>query len=334
MEEEEKKDGEKPRYEIKIEDGSAPATEQKPPIFEEQHPPVDEIDESKVLSFIESKFGKKVENLESLFEERQPAQQLDLDDEVKAIARYKAETGRGLEDYIRLQKDYTKVPHEKLLGDFIMETRKGLDEQDVNILLDRFWFDDDDDSHEAQLARIEKKEMVAKAIEHFEAQKSRYKAPSEQAVANAELAEKAKAYETYVAQTESAQAELQKRQQLFTQETDKVFSKDFGGFGFKVGDREVKFVPGSPEEIKKAQSNLGDAIGKHLNADGSIKDAAGYHKSLAAYRDPDGLASYFYELGRSEAIDKTTRDIKNIDMGERKTPNGLGSNRYSVIVEK
>ena len=51
-----------------------------------------------------------------------------------------------------------------------------------------------------------------------------------------------------------------------------------------------------------------------------IKDAAGYHRSLAMAMNPEKFAKFFYEQGMSDATDDVTRKIKNINMTERRAP--------------
>jgi hypothetical protein len=51
-----------------------------------------------------------------------------------------------------------------------------------------------------------------------------------------------------------------------------------------------------------------------------VKDASGYHRSLAMAMNPEKFAKFFYEQGMSDATDDVTRKIKNINMTERRAP--------------
>ena len=87
-----------------------PVVEEKvEPVVEPVVEPI-ELDDDTILSYIEKKTGKRVDALERLFEKEE------LPEDVAAFHKFKLETGRSLEDYIEIQKDYTKVPEEKLLG--------------------------------------------------------------------------------------------------------------------------------------------------------------------------------------------------------------------------
>ena len=80
------------------------------------------------------------------------------------------------------------------------------------------------------------------------------------------------------------------------------------------------FTPGDANELRKAQSTPQNFINKFLDENGMIRDAAGYHRSLAIAMNPEKFAKFFYEQGLSDATDDVTRKIKNINMTERRAP--------------
>ena len=63
-----------------------------------------------------------------------------------------------------------------------------------------------------------------------------------------------------------------------------------------------------------------------------MKDAEGYHKSLAMAMNPEKFAKFFYEQGQADATDDVTRKIKNINMSERKVSEA-GSRAEGVQVK-
>jgi hypothetical protein len=54
-----------------------------------------------------------------------------------------------------------------------------------------------------------------------------------------------------------------------------------------------------------------------------IADAAGYHRSLAIAMNPEKFAKHFYEQGQADATDDVIRKTKNINMSERRAPEGI-----------
>jgi hypothetical protein len=51
---------------------------------------------------------------------------------------------------------------------------------------------------------------------------------------------------------------------------------------------------------------------------------------LAAALSPEKLASFFFEQGKSFATDQNLKDIKNINMTERKAPQNVNKGGFQV----
>ena len=127
-------------------------------------------------------------------------------------------------------------------------------------------------------------------------------------------------YKQYISEAKTIEEETNRKRRWFDQKTDEVFSKDFKGFEFNINDKKISFAPGDANELKKIQATPQNFINKFLDESGMIKDAAGYHRSLAMAMNPEKFAKFFYEQGMSDATDDVTRKIKNINMTERRAP--------------
>ncbi len=110
------------------------------------------------------------------------------------------------------------------------------------------------------------------------------------------------------------------KRQWFVKKSDEIFSTEFKGFKFNVGDNDVVYTPGSASELKKAQETPLNFVNKFLDSNGYLKDAEGYHRSLAIAMNPEKFAQFFYEQGKSQATDDVIRKTKNINMSERTAP--------------
>ena len=66
-------------------------------------------------------------------------------------------------------------------------------------------------------------------------------------------------------------------------------------------------------------------INQFVDEQGLVKDAMGYHRSLAIAMNPDKFAKFFYEQGQAEAVDGVMRKTKNINMSERGVPQNASS---------
>lgn len=281
----------------------------------------EELSEDKVLSYIGKRYNKQINSFDDLMAERQESEQLPED--VAAYMKYKKETGRGFEDFLQLKKDFDSMNPDQLLREYLSSTQKGLDEEDIDTLMEDYSYDEDlDDESRVKKVKIARKKAIAEAKTFFNTQKEKYKIPLESSGVGLsdEEKEEYEAYRQYTQQAKTTQEESERKRQWFDQKSEEVFSKDFKGFDFTIDDKKLVFAPGSAAELKKAQSTPMNFINKFLDENGLMKDASGYHKSLAIAMNPDRFAKFFYEQGKADATDSELRKIKNINMSERRTP--------------
>lgn len=288
-----------------------------------------ELTEDDVLSFIKGKYEKEVNSIDELFVTPE-VQNEELPEDVSAFLKYKKETGRGINDFMKLQEDYDKMDPNKLLRDYYAEVENELDQEDIEYLMsEKFSYDEElDDESEVKAKKIAFKKELAKAKKHFNDLKEAYKVPTESVreSANIEESEDYKAYKEYVAKSKSIQEENQKMTEYFQKKTDELFTDDFKGFEFNIGDDKVVFSPGDIAKTKEVQSNINNFISKYVGEDGLITDPVGYHKALNAAMNPDKLANYFYEKGKADAVVGSVKASKNIDMDVRSTPQQMTTN--------
>jgi hypothetical protein len=147
---------------------------------------------------------------------------------------------------------------------------------------------------------------------------------------NEEDLESYNAYKKYISESQSVQEQNQKRSEYFLKRTDEVFSNEFEGFEFSIDDQKILFSPGDTKSVKQVQSDVNNFISKYLDKDGMVNDANGYHKALAAALNPDKLAQFFYEKGKSDAVDSVSKQSKNINMDVRSTPQQMSSTQSGV----
>ena len=280
-----------------------------------------DLSEEQVLSYIGKRYNKQINSLDELTAERQESEPLPED--VAAYMKYKKETGRGFEDFLSLKKDYDSMDPESLLKNYLSATQEGLDADDIDSLMDDYRYDEDiDDESHIKRVKIATKKAVAEAKKFFNSQKEKYKVPLESSVPLISDEEKEiyESYKQYTKQAKTIEEENERKRGWFNQKTDEVFNGEFKGFEFNVDDRKITFSPGDANELKKNQSTPANFINKFLDEQGLIKDAVGYHRSLAIAMNPEKFAKFFYEQGKSDATEGTMKGIKNINMSERRAP--------------
>jgi len=287
-----------------------------------------------VLSYLKTKFNKEVNSLDELFVEK-PQQQELLPEDVNAFLKFKKETGRGLEDFYRVNQDFSKVNPERLLADYMREINPDFDDEDIAFEYEsKFGYDEDiDEEKDIKRKKLALKKELGKASKYFEEQKEKYKAPLESRMETSIPEEYKVAYDTYkqyVDQTATFQQEASKKSEYFVNKTNELFSDDFKGFDFKVGDKEVSYKPNTPEQLKAQQTDISKFFNNFVDENGFIKDAKQYHKTVAAAMNPDAMAKFFYDMGKADAIDDSVRQSKNIDMSVRNAPQNIDKGGFKV----
>jgi len=288
---------------------------------EKQDEQEEELSEEKVLSYIGKRYNKQINSFDDLIAERKESEQLPED--VAAYLKFKNETGRGFDDFVKLKKDFDSMDPDQLLREYLADTQKGLDKEDIDTLMEEYSYDEElDDESKVKKTKIARKKAIAEAKNYFNSQKEKYKLPLESSGIGLSSEEKQEfeAYRQYTQQAKTLQEENDRKRKWFDQKSDEVFSKDFKGFEFDINDKKILFAPGAAAELKKSQSSPLNFINKFLDESGLIKDAAGYHRALSIAMNPDKFAKYFYEQGLADATEDVMRKTKNINMSERRAP--------------
>jgi len=255
--------------------------------------------------------------------EEQKEESVDLPENVQELVKFMNETGGSMEDYLRLSADYTNVDEKTLLKEYYKQTKPHLGDDEIDFLMeDNFaWDEEIDEAKTIKKKQIALKEAVANAKDFLTGLKDKYY--KEVKLGSKLLPEQQKAmdfFNRYNKEQKEADELLAKQAKHFEQETNKVFTDDFKGFNFKVGEKKFRF---NVKDVNKVKSqNLSNVFDKYVNENSLLNNAADFHKSLFAASNPDALANHFYEQGKADAIKQMTAEAKNINMDPRKTADG------------
>tara|TARA_R110000772_G_scaffold50499_1_gene116026 strand:+ start:239 stop:1372 length:1134 start_codon:yes stop_codon:yes gene_type:complete len=303
-------------------DMSTPVEESKPEAVEDEKPPVPELNDTDVLSYIKERYNKDINSVDELFAEKEANEELPED--VSAYFKYKKETGRGIADFYNLQKDYSDMDDDDVLANYYGMTEEGLDAIDIqDIIEDKFSVDEDiDEPKDIKRVKLAKKRELAKAKKFLNEQKDKYKVPLESSGdgLSDEQQENLNAYKSYIDESKTTEETQKRKYDYFLNKTNEVFNNDFKGFDFKIGENNITFKPGTSEELKNVQSDVNNFINKFTDKDGLIEDVSGYHRSIAVAMNPEKFAQFFYEQGVSNAVENVSRKSKNINMDVRQAP--------------
>mgnify|MGYP003142623802 CR=1 FL=1 len=295
--------------------------------------PVSELSDTDVLSYIKKRYDKDIESVDQLFETQKSNE--DLPEDVAAYFKYKKETGRGLKDFVELQKDYDEMDGDQVLKAYYSKTEEGLDMEDIqDIMEDKFSFDEElDDPKDIKKKQLAKKRELVKAKKFLNEQRDKYKAPLESSGGglSAEDKEKFNSYKSYIEESNNARDAQKKRYDYFLDKTNEVFNDEFKGFEFNIGEKSFTFKPGDKDELKSKQSDVNNFVNKYMDTDsGLIKDARGYHRAMSVAMNLDKFAEFFYNQGMTEAVDNVAKKSKNINMDVRKTPQSFSKDGLKI----
>lgn len=292
-------------------------------VQQEETPIVEEITDNETSNDETAVAAEKEESKVEPVEETEVKEELNLPENIQDLIKFMEETGGSLEDYARLNADYSNVDDNTLLTEYYKQTKPHLSYDEIQFLMeDEFSFDEEiDEERTIKRKKLAHKEAVANAKDFLTGLKDQYY--KEVKLGSKLLPEQQKAidfFNRYNNEQKSAEELLQKQTSHFQNETNKVFNDDFKGFNFKVGDKKFRFNVSDVNKVKS--QNLSNVFDKYVNENQLLNNAADFHKSLFAASNPDALANHFYEQGKADAIKQMTAEAKNINMDPRKTADG------------
>jgi hypothetical protein len=293
---------------------------------EEVEKPTEEVKEEEVV-LEEVKEEQEVqqeevveEKIEEPVTQTQPEPQVVVPENLKDLVKFMEDTGGSLEDYARLNADYSNIDDNALLLEYYKTTKPHLNMEEVNFLIeDNFHFDEEiDEPRDIKKKKLAFKEEIVKARKHLTGLKDQYyKEVKLGSKLTSEQKEAVEFYNTYK-QEQATNSEVQKQQlERFQKSTDSVFNNNFKGFDFNVGEKTYRYNIKDVQVVKEYQSDISNFVREFLDDKNMMQDAKGYHKALYAGKNIDKIVKHFYDQGKADAIKETSMNAKNIDMSPR-----------------
>ena len=301
---------------------------------DEQDSVLSEITEEEKQEVVEEKTEELTEEIKEAVQEQKETG-VELPENIQKVVDFMNETGGSLEDYVKINQDYSKLDDNFLLNEYYRQTKPHLTSDEINFLMeDSFSFDEEiDEPRDIKRKKLAFKEQVANAKVHLDGLKSKY---YEEIKMGSKLApEQQKAvdfFNRYNEETQESQKIAEKQKSVFLNKTGEVFNDEFKGFEYNVGEKIYRFNVKESNKVKETQSDINNFVGKFLNKNNEISDAKGYHKSLFTAMNPDAVAKHFYEQGKADAIKDSVTKSKNINMGSRQSHNEVEAGGVKVKV--
>jgi len=304
----------------------APVEEVVEEVIEEEQPEAEV--ETPVVEEITEEVQEEVEELTEQVEEavaEAEATGKELPENIQKLMQFMEETGGDLQDYVKLNQDYSELDNHTLLKEYYKQTKPHLNNEEIDFMMeDYFSYDEDiDEDRDVKRKKLAMKEQVAQARQHLDGAKSKY---YEDIKYGSKLTgEQQKAvdfFNRYNKESKEQQEVAEKQHRTFLNKTNQVFNKNFKGFEYNVGDKKFRFNVKDSDTVKGSQSDINNFVKKFLNKNNEMEDAKGYHKSMFTAMNADKIASHFYEQGKADALKNSVAKAKNINMDPRQQHGG------------
>ena len=298
--------------EIEVPESTIQQTEEK---IEKQEVVSGSIEEINPEEIVEEEIKEVVESKETK-----------LPEGVDKLVKFMHDTGGNMSDYLRLNADYSNVNEDVLLKEYYKNTKPHLDNSEIDFIMEEnFKVDEDyDEDREIRRKKLAKKE-AKKFLDGLK--NTYYEEIKLRPTVNNELTKAKEFFDKFSQDKEVAQ----KQHETFKTNTQNLFSEEFKGFDFKLGEKHFRYGVSNPSEVANAQSDISNVVKKFLNDKGEVVDVKGYHKAMYAARNADTIAQHFYEQGKADAVKDVVAKSKNINNDARSTaPDDIYLNGFKL----
>ena len=244
-----------------------------------------------------------------------------LPENIEKLISFMEETGGDINDYVRLNADYSNINNETLLKEYYKKTRPHLDNEEIEFLMeDNFEYDEElDEERDIRKKKLAFKEEVAKARAFLDGLKSKY---YEEIKLRPGITQDQQKANDFFNRYNEEQQMVELQHSKFKDDTKNLFNQDFKGFDFNLGDKNFRYGVANKDVVADKQSNITNLVKKFLNDKGDVVDLKGYHKAMYAADNVDTIAKHFYEQGKADAIKEVVAKSNNISTEPRQTSSG------------
>ena len=277
-------------------------------VIENTTNPVVEIteEEEKIIAKEVTKAEEQISDSISKYE----TQGKKLPENVEKLISFMEETGGTVEDYVRLNVDYSNIKEEVLLKEYYKKTKPYLSNEEIDFTIeDSFYYDEDlEEERDIKKKKLAFKEEVQKAREFLDGVKGRY---YDEIKVRQDISPEKKEAMDFFNRYKKDQDKAKTIHEKFRLETKSLFNNEFKGFEFGIGEKKFRYAVTNTDQVAENQSDISNFVGKFLDKEGNVTDTAGYHKALYSAMNADKIAQHFYEQGKADAVKEVISSSKN-----------------------
>tara|TARA_Y100001938_G_scaffold148034_1_gene230644 strand:+ start:2889 stop:4103 length:1215 start_codon:yes stop_codon:yes gene_type:complete len=254
-----------------------------------------------------------------------------LPEGIQKVVDFINETGGDLNDYVKLNQDYSEMDNQTVLEEYYRQTKPHLSAEERSFLMDDQFAYDEEENTEKEIKRkkLALKEQVASARAHLDEQKSKY---YEEIKGGSKLTDEQREAVNFYNEAQQKAKFEEDVTNKFLNKTNRFFGDQFKGFEYNIGDKKFRVNISDAEKVKKSQSDINNFISKFVDKDYNMTDPDGYHKGLYTAMNPDQIANHFYEQGKADALKQSIEEAKNVNMNPRQTMDPANNSGVKVRV--
>ncbi len=220
------------------------------------------VEETAIFSHLTDKAGREIKGWDDLAERKVEIEkrvEIELPPELEGVRKFMNETGRGLNDFIGANKDWSQVSEDVVLREKLKVDNPHLDSEDIDFLFNKHYklptklegeeygeTELQENSDSIRLANINRKQKAAEGRTYFDEQKSKYHTPLEDKKEALRLQQE-QGKEVWTDRSKSAIEGLQKIEQ--------------DGFEYSYKDKD---------KFGESASSLEGLIGRYRNEQGEL----------------------------------------------------------------
>ena len=222
--------------EVKEEETTPVVEEVVEEVKEEVENKEEETEKPVIEEVTEQEVEEKVEEVEEAVEEAVEAAEKtgeELPENIQKVVDFMNETGGDLEDYVKLNQDYSKYDDMSMLREYYKQTKSHLTDDEISFLIeDSFKYDEDvDEERDVKRKKLAFKEQVANAKNHMDGLKSKYYAEIKSGAKLAPEQQKAvDFFNRYNKESKESEKIAEEQRSVFDKQTNMLFNKTFKKF--------------------------------------------------------------------------------------------------------
>jgi len=277
------------------------------------------IDDKAVIDYLNEKYGKEYDSLDS-FQEKSSETKSTLDDNpyLKGLIEWQERTGRPIEDYVKYQKDYKELSDLQVVREYLQMKYPTLNDAELSVEMNKYTPTDLDIDDDITVKNLELKKLSTTARGELEKLKGEFNIPVTSKTKEGKISPEVQEDLNLLKEIKTNLETNKQNQKVYSENISKVASNtnvlplklsDNLSLNYNINEVGRKEIPGFINEMSHWK-----------NEDGSWNHNAVVNDGIKI-KHFDNIIQLVYEQGVNSGKDSIIEQSKNSTLG---VPNTLG----------